>query len=372
MIKQLKQFTINLIAGGNIATVLLMLLVGYSDHISPADHPLLSTMGMALPVFLVVNLLFLFFWLTFKWRMAWIPVVGYLLAYIPINIYMPINFGPAPPADAIKLVSYNVCCYGGNYKYENGFGKVYEYLCDEQPDIICLQEDVDVWRRYVFQEYAKNFAYNDTCVLAKNASTFNALGIHTRFPIIHRERIPYSSASNGSVAWWLNVQGDTLIVVNNHFESCHLNSNDRRQYRQIIKGEMSRDSARNESKVLLVKLAEANAKRAPQIDAVLQYVEAHSQYPVIVCGDFNDNPISFSRHRMAERLTDCYVASGRGIGLSYNQKAFALRIDHIFCSKDIQPYQCKVDGKMDASDHNPMTCWLKIDRKHSKKHENPR
>ena len=190
--------------------------------------------------------------------------------------------------------------------------------------------------------------------------SYNALGIHTRFPIIKRERIEYPSVANGSVAWWLKVDSDTLVVVNNHFESCHLNSEDRAQYRQIIKGEMPRDSIGSESKMLLVKLAEANAKRSGQVRAVLRYVEEHSQYPVIVCGDFNDNPISYSRHLMAKSLTDCFRETGRGIGLSYNQKAFSLRIDHIFCSKQLQPYNCKVDGEMDASDHNPILCWLKI------------
>ena len=35
MIKQIKSFVINLIAGANIATILLMLLAGYSDRIHP-------------------------------------------------------------------------------------------------------------------------------------------------------------------------------------------------------------------------------------------------------------------------------------------------------------------------------------------------
>ena len=361
MISRLKKITIQLIAGANMATVVMMLLVGYSDRLDPAAHPLLSTVGMAFPFFLLFNLCFVFFWVVFKWRMLWIPVVGYGLAYVPISIYMPLHpAGEAPPEGAIKLISYNVCAYGGNYKYENGFEKVTEYLCAEQPDIICLQEDTDTWRRYVMQEYQKQWAYNDTAVLVNTAQSMNALGIHTRFPILKRERIHYASTSNGSVAWWLRVGEDTLIVVNNHFESCHLNSADRKQYRQILRGEMQRDSVETESKQLLIKLAEANEKRAPQIAAVKDFVARHSRHPIIVCGDFNDNPISWSRHAMSQILTDCFVATGNGIGLTYNQKAFSFRIDHIFCSEKIRPYKCKIDSKMDASDHNPISCWLKI------------
>ena len=364
MIKQLKAFTVRLIAGANVATVLVMLLVGYSDRLNPADHPLLSTLGMTLPVFLLINLVFLFFWLVFKWRMMWISVLGLVLAYVPISIYMPLNSSQDIPEGALKIISYNVCAYGGNFKYDDGFEKVRDYLVEEKPDIVCIQEDIDTWRRYVFLHYEKTFAYNDTMVIANNPQSYNALGIHTKYPIIHRERIAYPSKANGSVAWWLKVGDDTLIVVNNHFESCHLNKDDRAQYLQMIKGKMPRDSVREESKLLLVKLAEANAKRSGQIRTVRQYALDHGQYPVIVCGDFNDSPISYSRHAMAEVLTDCYATTGKGIGLSYNQKAFSFRIDHFFCNDKLQPYCCEIDGKMDASDHNPLICWVKIAPKH--------
>ena len=364
MIKQLKAFTVRLIAGANVATVLVILLVGYSDRLNPADHPLLSTLGMTLPVFLLINLVFLFFWLVFKWRMVWISVLGLVLAYVPISIYMPLNSSQDIPEGALKIISYNVCAYGGNFKYDDGFEKVRDYLVEEKPDIVCIQEDIDTWRRYVFLHYEKTFAYNDTMVIANNPQSYNALGIHSKYPIIHRERIAYPSKANGSVAWWLKVGDDTLIVVNNHFESCHLNKDDRAQYLQMIKGKMPRDSVREESKLLLVKLAEANAKRSGQIRTVRQYALDHGQYPVIVCGDFNDSPISYSRHAMAEVLTDCYATTGKGIGLSYNQKAFSFRIDHFFCNDRLQPYRCEIDGKMDASDHNPLICWVKIAPKH--------
>ena len=68
MIKQLKTLTVNIFAGANVATVLLMLAAGYSDRVSPVSYPLFSNLGMVFPVFLLVNLVFIFFWLTFKWR----------------------------------------------------------------------------------------------------------------------------------------------------------------------------------------------------------------------------------------------------------------------------------------------------------------
>lgn len=363
MIKQLKLFTLNVVAGANIAVILLMLLSGYSDHIPPASFPHLSWLGLTFPVFLLLNLLFVFFWVMFKWRRLWIPALGYAFAYVPINIYLPLNLQQDLPDSTVKVVSYNVCCYGGNFKYLAGFDSIYQYLDRQQADIVCLQEDVDTWRRFVMQRYGKIYPYNDTTVLCKTPSSYNCLGIHTRFPILRKERIRYESDANGSVAYFLQVGRDTLLVVNNHLEYSHIDTKDRENYRSMLHGKMNRDTARTQSVMLVEKLARSAVIRSRQAEAVHRYIEAHSHLPVIVCGDFNDSPISYAHHKVGEGLTDCFAASGRGLGLSYFQKGFFFRIDHIFCSQHFQPVRCVVDNKIDASDHFPVLCWLKMSDK---------
>jgi endonuclease/exonuclease/phosphatase family metal-dependent hydrolase len=360
MIKQLKAFTINIVAGANVATVLLMLAAGYADHINPAEHPMLSNLGMLFPFFLIVNMLFIFFWLTFKWKKLWIPILGYALAYVPLTIYLPLHGTQEVPEGTIKVLSYNVCSYGGNYKYEQAFDTIYNYLKREDPDIVCMQEDVDEWRRYVFQKYQKTFPYNDTVFFRRTSISVNGVGIHSKFPILRRERISYPSLAHGSMAYYLLVNGDTIIVINNHLEGTHLSAEDRDRYQEMIKGKMQRDTAKSESMLLLSKLGQAAAKRAVGADAVHRYIEDHRQYPIIVCGDFNDNPISYSRRTIAKGLKDCFVETGRGLGLSYNQKGFFFRIDHIMCSEHFEPYNCQIDSKIDVSDHYPISCRLKL------------
>ena len=36
-----------MVAGANIATIVVMFAIGFSDHIDPIAHPLLSTAGLA-------------------------------------------------------------------------------------------------------------------------------------------------------------------------------------------------------------------------------------------------------------------------------------------------------------------------------------
>jgi endonuclease/exonuclease/phosphatase (EEP) superfamily protein YafD len=127
----------------------------------------------------------------------------------------------------------------------------------------------------------------------------------------------------------------------------------------MIQGEMPRDTAKAETKFLLGRIGDSMAKRAPQARAVHEYIEGHRQYPMIVCGDFNDTPISYARHTIAQGLTDCYVETGNGPGLSYNLQGFYFRIDHMFVSDHFTPYGCKVDSKIDVSDHYPIVCTLK-------------
>lgn len=355
MISQLKTFTIRMVAGGNVAAIALMLFVGYVDCVNPSEHAYISCMGITFPILLVVNLGFLFFWLAFKWKYAWLPIVGYLLAYSPIRIYMPINKEKEVPQDAFKLVTYNVQAFSGAPRYNGAFDKIFEYIKESEADIVCLQEDMNgpgVNRPRLDSLYQ----YTDNMLVGDKRS--NGIGIYSRYPIVKAEPIPYKSKGNGSCAYYLKMGRDTIIVINNHFESNHLSPDDRQEYKDMLKGRVERDSMETTSKIIFAKLADAAKIRAPQVDAVHNYIVEHGRYPIIVCGDFNDNPISYTHRTMADGLTDCYVETGRGIGLSYNQKGFFVRIDNIMCSSRLVPYKCKVDNKIDASDHYPMSCWF--------------
>ena len=121
---------------------------------------------------------------------------------------------------------------------------------------------------------------------------------------------------------------------------------------------MEREDAEEEALHIIDQLGIGMSRRSVAADSLHQYVLAHADYPIILCGDFNDTPISYTRRVVSQSLTDCFVETGMGLGLSFNQKGFNLRIDHIMCSNHFEPYNCRVDDKMDASDHYPIMCWL--------------
>jgi endonuclease/exonuclease/phosphatase (EEP) superfamily protein YafD len=355
------KFLLRIVAGANVATIVLLLFVAYSDRIDPVSHPLLACAGMLMPVALLLNLAFFVFWLVVKWRWAWIALVGFVLVYEPITIYMPLRVKADPPADAIRVLSYNVHGFSGMHYGENTFDTIISYIERFQPHILCMQEATDTWR-HSDTTMARLFAYNDTIHINRTKRQVNVVSVHSRYPIVGHELIETESVTemNGAAAFYLDVGGDTLLVVNAHLENIHLNTEDRETYKSILKGEMDRDTAQAEGLQLIDKLAGAFRVRAPQARALHDYIERHRQgKSVLVCGDFNDTPISYSRRTVAEGLTDCYQESGCGVGLSYNQKGFNFRIDHVLCSADLVPVRCEVDTKFRVSDHYPVLCWLK-------------
>lgn len=360
MLKHIKNTVLAMLAGASAFMALLMVAVGYSDHLSPEEYPLLACAGLVFPFLMAANLLWLIVLVIIKWKWVWIPLLGFALAYVPIRTYIPINFSQEVPDDCLTVVSYNVCGFGGNLKYDNAIDTVAGYLQRVDADIVCLQEDMGGKGGSGFEKMKEIYPYNDTVHVSGASKMVNAVGIHSRFPIVGKERIDYASVANGSVAFYLLVNEDTILVINNHLESTHLSKDERQRYKEVLKGDVEHEEMKEEVHFIAGKLGENMARRAPQAEAVHRYIEAHRQYPIIVCGDFNDTPISYTRHTIAQDLTDCFVSAGCGFGLSYNQKGFNLRIDHMMCSEHWTPYRCYIDNKMDASDHYPLVCSLKM------------
>ena len=359
MLFKLKAIFLNVCLGASAAIGLLMVVVGYSDRIHPESHPTLACAGMIFPLLLAANVVALLLWVLFKWRKAWIQLAALLLAFPAIRVYLPLHLQGEPPEGSIKIISYNVACYGVKDHCDNPVDSIRRYLEQQDADIVCLQEDAPrrAANSICFEEL---YPYNDTVHVNRPGSPYiNAIGVHTRYPILRKERLGYDAEANGSAAFYLLIDGDTVIVVNNHLESTHLTDNDRKEYTDIIYGDVDRRSASAGTRKLLGKVSAAMVKRSHQAELVHDYIVSHSQYPLIVCGDFNDTPISYVRRTVAKGLVDCYVESGCGLGFSYNRKGFFFRIDQLMCSHHFKPYNTYVDSHVAASDHYPVVGWLK-------------
>jgi endonuclease/exonuclease/phosphatase family metal-dependent hydrolase len=106
-------------------------------------------------------------------------------------------------------------------------------------------------------------------------------------------------------------------------------------------------------------LGAAFLMRAEQAEIVAEDIQKLNAKYLIVCGDFNDTPISYAYRVVKSSMGDAFVEAGTGLGTTYNQHYFWFRIDHIIHTTNIKAYKAKVD-KIPLSDHYPMWCYLEL------------
>ncbi|MBP7497961.1 MAG: endonuclease/exonuclease/phosphatase family protein, partial [Bacteroidales bacterium] len=109
------------------------------------------------------------------------------------------------------------------------------------------------------------------------------------------------------------------------------------------------------SRNIISRLKRAYIKRAAQVDIVNKHI-AKCTYPVIVCGDFNDTPLSYSYKSIikSKKLKDSYIEAGNGFSQTYAGTAFpSFRIDYILHSSVFKTLNYSRD-KIYFSDHYPV------------------
>ena len=337
---------------------LAMIVCVLSTHLSPAEYPIVSSWGLLFPVLLCLNAASLLFWLIVKWRTAWIPLLAFVCCWNSIRAYFPINIPEKVPTGAIKILSFNTQSFGnyhGNLRKRNALSDnaVFLYIKNSDADIVCLQEML--WEKNI-KLYNLDDIYPYGYVYA--VPYHSRLAIFSKFPIIDVEPIDYPTKTNSGVLCHLNIDGDTVTVINNHLESYKLKYKDKTKYNNMI---TERDINKESSKLLLHKISFADSLRALQTDVLCDLVEKELQKHdgMIVCGDFNDSPVSYVHHSLSKQLHDTYTESGNGVGFSYYLNKMYFRIDHIFVSDNYKAYGAKVDKSIKESDHYPIYTYIK-------------
>lgn len=320
-------------------------------YIDPRQFPALSCLGLVFLPFAVVNICFLLFWVIVKPKYAVWPLLTLLLCYKGFVTYIPFHVGDKDiPDDAIKVLSFNSMQLAYLPHTKGNPNPMLQYIKDANADIVCLQEfacppkttlpNVDKWlKAYPYRHHEEDL----TC--------------YSKYPILSSERIDYVSKGNKSVAYRLKIDQDTVLLVNNHLESNKLTDSDKELYKDLVKNP-SKEYVSMGFHRLIGKFGEASAIRAAQADAVHNYIRGSGCSSVIVCGDFNDCPLSYACHTIGKGLTNVYSAKASGLGVSYHEKGFYFRIDHLFVSHDWKVSRCWVDNSMKESDHYPILCYI--------------
>ncbi len=342
----------------NICCVLAMLFCAYSPYVNPVEHPTLSCCGLAFPITLCVNLLFVILWLVFCRKLVLLPVVGMLCCAQAVWTTCPMNlFQSEPPKERLKLLSYNVMGFNMDAPREKGEpNRVLAYLQKSDADIICMQEFITGvhLKKEEIDRALKDYKYRHHYRMGGGG---NGLGCYSRYPILSATPVDYASRANGSIVYEIKVGEDTLTVINNHLESNQLTMDERATYQKMIEDPETEQVKKN-SRMLIRKLKKTVPTRAAQADAIAGLIAKRGANRLVVCGDFNTSAISYAHRVISERLTDAFRQSGCGLGISYHENDFLFRIDHILVSPDLKTGHCTVDSSIKDSDHYPIWCYI--------------
>lgn len=355
--------------GINVFFLLLLLSSFLSWNISPENANILGYLGLAFPFFLVANILFVLLWsMLLNWKMVLFNILVMIICIKPITTYFPLNFtSEAPPENSIKILSYNV--RGLNWKLHKKHTEdkpIIQYIKSVNADIICMQEymastsDKHASTANLQEVLGKDqYPYYSVTPLRSTKGGYEyGLACFSKYPIKSTLKIPIISSDNGSVLYQIDVNGKTVSVINNHLESNRVTSEDKKLYRNFFKQRKEDTIKINDlTQNIEERLGAAYKKRAPQVDLIAKYIAEQKTDAMIVCGDFNDSPISYTYKTICENLSDAYVETGFGSGITYHENYFWFRIDFILHSKNMKAYNFTIDKVM-YSDHYPIWTYL--------------
>jgi endonuclease/exonuclease/phosphatase family metal-dependent hydrolase len=242
----------------------------------------------------------------------------------------------------------------GNSQFPNkeNADHILNFLRQNNADIICLQE-VRLNKRQIFDISNHKLPDISHMQLAHSSSVGGQLTM-TRFPIVNMGEIRFKNSGNMIIFTDILMNSDTVRVYNCHLQSYRLRPT---EINSIDSMDFENHRETKEKLIeLSVKFRDAIIKRAEQAATLRQHLN-QCPYPVIVCGDFNDTPVSFTYRTVRGNLEDSFTQSGKGTANTYNGKLPSFRIDYILHSSRFSSYNFEV-STLNHSDHYPISCDL--------------
>ncbi len=359
----------------NIIAFILLFLSTKAQTIPPSQYSFIALLGMGYPILLLINIIYAIFWIVFlQWKFVLTSLIGLAFCWNSIITYIPMN-SPTPsneiPKNTIKFMSYNVRGFNWLTGDTARTNPILKYIAESGADIICLQEfaveekkkNKSIISLGEFDDIMVDYPYRTVIRLGDtDDSVIYGLACYSKFPIMRLARIPIeNSYFNGSAMYEIKVGRKRITIVNNHLESNHITAEDKQLYKELVV-ERSRKKIDEFAYKMQQRLTPAFIKREEQANTIAAAIETQldKTNATIVCGDFNDPPISYAYYKIKGNFADSFKETGRGLGISYHENGFYFRIDYIMHSRNIKSYNCHID-KVDYSDHYPIYSYLLLD-----------
>jgi endonuclease/exonuclease/phosphatase family metal-dependent hydrolase len=361
---------IKILLGINLLFMLCLVCAYLAPYISPEKYWILAFFGLSYPVWLVINLVFLVLWIILWKKYAWIVLLVLLLGFNHLISVYPLPFSDRTlvPAGSFKVMTYNVHSLYGITNKENSRGirsKVTDFLTAQAPDILCIQEffvrsedSSKVLSRFTREIGSTFFIYKNYQEM-KDKRKINALAIFSKYPIIGSGSLRLGNQNVFSVFADILINHVRVRVYNLHLESIRFGNEDYSFYAHLTEKESESSGFSAGSLKIFSKLKKAFVLRAEQVDMLRKEMD-QSPYPVLVCGDFNDSPSSYTYHMLSRNLKDSFIHAGKGLfGNTYAGNLPSFRIDYMLYGKNFEANNYQ-RIKVDLSDHYPLSAYFRL------------
>ena len=336
--------------------LIAMCLSVVNAFVNPQRFIWTTMFGLAFwPIFIfnvIVLLLLLLLWS----RWAWISILA-LLVSIP-GFTKSYSFGSKVEADSfIRIMSYNVHMFehvDGKTDKEQFAYQVINKVREQNPDILCCQEFFSykkgVSRPQSIEDFAQSIAFPYVYYNRKNNYGGNV--IFSKYPLA---KVSEDSGFGKENTYGVMVSVDAgekgkFYVANVHLLSYMITDS---EIDVLMRASGHKDDIDTIGKSVLRKLSFAFQKRSDELQRVLTGMPPVDG-PIIVCGDFNEPPLSYNYRQMQKAgFTDTFTKVGRGIKPTYAGKLPLLRIDYIWANDKVMPLHFKRE-RYKASDHYPI------------------
>lgn len=339
-----------------IITAAAALVLSYlSTFINPATFTPPLFFGLYFIPLVAINLLILVIGIVRRSGAAWITFVALLPSILYAELF--VRWGDVQRGDegiSLKVCTYNVGLFAqgsGGMSRTASLEGVSGFVAEQQPQVVCLQEfhikdTNEIAKRFPDYPYRYYHLFR-----GRGNSRFGNITL-SQLPIVNQGKITFKESTNICIYTDIEHFGKVIRVYNTHLESHSIS------FTALVKRLREREKFTDEIYEVHDKVAGTFRKRSLQVDTIAGHMH-DSNLPAIVCGDFNDTPMSYTYKNLAFHKRDSFRQAGKGFSATYSLMWPLLRIDYILYPAPYWSLSHKTP-RIEYSDHYPVVSELII------------
>ncbi len=345
----------------NLLLILLTFVAYLSSWTRPQEMWYVQFIGMAYPWLLLCHIILIIIWLRLSTKYYLLSIATIILGWSHFSHFVGWSiFNGSTDGFRLKIMTYNI----DNFTYllkgqdlEKRNAAFEKFIKKENPDIICLQESFITTPEYHtrIKKIPCLAAYPHTIHPVEKGMV-----IFSKIAPIEQGKIPLAEerneTANGANYADFNINSKPIRLIITHLQSNSITE----RTAAIIESHNIRDQDTKENaKDIIRSVRDMSYFRAKQGEGINAFIKK-SPYPIIVAGDFNDTPQSYTYAKISENLQDAFAQKGFGLGITYGGKIPALRIDYILVSPKLKVLSHRIP-KQPFSDHYPVVAEIGVE-----------